>query len=337
METATLTKTEEANVEQMAESFAEGFREPTMAERSKEWFLRSTGEAKREQKKDEGRSRLREINSEDGSDEWREWVKTTGVKATGEKDESATESRRESPAEKDAAKPAGPRNTKAAASESGNSRVESVSGKLTRAEADNHLRQITSGGHPAWQNAVTKVLDEIPAGLRESVIEHFASQPQARQELAKVKNVQELRATVARESMTEMLKQATVKHPYAAEKIKSATSEIVSKAPPFMQAFVNDSEVLGDLLYTLADQTTLNNLLDTAKSNPGKALRVLRDMELDIRKALSREKAPEVRPRAPKPPGQVGFSGNAGDDGTRAANGFTDFSERMQRRYAQAR
>lgn len=150
----------------------------------------------------------------------------------------------------------------------------------------------------------------------------------------------------AQKSMTEMLKQATAKHPDAEEKIKSATTEIMGKAPLFVQSFVNDSEVLGDLLYTLADQTTLNNLLETAKANPGKALRVLRDMELDIQKALSKpvevkpaEKAPEVKPRAPKPPSEIGGRGAATEDAGMAAardGKFSDFEVEQQRKYFRA-
>jgi hypothetical protein len=156
---------------------------------------------------------------------------------------------------------------------------------------------------------------------------------------------QEQAQTETQKSMTEMLKLATAKHPDAEEKIKTATTEIMSKAPLFVQSFVNDSEVLGDLLYTLADTTTLNNLLDTAKTNPGKALRVLRDMELDISKALvkpeakSEEKAPEPKPRAPKPPSEVGGRGAATEDAATAAardGNFSAFDAAQWGRHAKA-
>jgi len=167
-----------------------------------------------------------------------------------------------------------------------------------------------------------------------------------RDSLAVARVRQEQAQTEAQKSMSEMLKQATAKHPDAAEKIKTATSEIVGKAPLFVQSFVNDSEVLGDLLYTLADPTTLSNLLETAKTNPGKALRVLRDMELDITKALSNppevkpeEKAPEPKPRAPKPPSEVGGRGAATEDAATAAardGKFSDFEAEQQRKYFRA-
>jgi hypothetical protein len=160
---------------------------------------------------------------------------------------------------------------------------------------------------------------------------------------------QEQAQSEAQKSMSEMLKQATAKHPDAEQKIKSATTEIMAKAPQYVQAFVNDSEVLGDLLYTLADEATLNNLLETAKTNPGKALRVLRDMELDIQKALAKpapkeeakpkEEAPETKPRAPKPPSEVGGRGASSEAADVAAakdGNFAAFDAEQRRKYLRA-
>jgi transcriptional regulator with XRE-family HTH domain len=84
------------------------------------------------------------------------------------------------------------------------------------------------------------------------------------------------------------LAEATAKYPDAEEKIKAATTDIMAKAPAFMQAFINESEVTEELLYVLADATTLNNVLEAAKTSPGKAMRVLHDMELEIQKELSK-------------------------------------------------
>jgi hypothetical protein len=151
-------------------------------------------------------------------------------------------------------------------------------------------------------------------------------------------------------AMNEMLTQAAAKHPDAKEKIIAAATEVMSdKTPLFVKAFVNDSEVLGELLYTLSDSTTLNNLLETAKTNPGKALRVLRDMELDVQKALSKpevkaeakpeEKTPETKPRAPKPPSEVGGRGAATEDAATAAardGNFGAFDAEQKRRHFRA-
>ena len=151
-------------------------------------------------------------------------------------------------------------------------------------------------------------------------------------------------------AMNAMLEDAAKKHPDAKEKIKAATSEVMSEKTPFyIKAFVNDSDVLGELLYTLSDFTTLNNLLETAKTNPGKALRVLRDMELDVQKALSKpeekveakpeEKAPEAKPRAPKPPSEVGGRGAATEDADKAAardGNFSAFDAEQKRKHFRA-
>lgn len=161
---------------------------------------------------------------------------------------------------------------------------------------------------------------------------------------------QEQAQTEAQKSMSEMLKQATAKHPDAEQKIKSATNEIMADSVPlFVKAFVNDSEVLGDLLYTLADEATRTKLLETAKTNPGKALRVLRDMELDIQKALAtpdpkdqakpKEDAPEAKPRAPKPPSEVGGRGASTEDAAVSAakdGNFAAFEAEQRRRLMRA-
>ena len=111
---------------------------------------------------------------------------------------------------------------------------------------------------------------------------------------------------VARQN-ADMLKKASEKYQDAEPKIREATNKLMANDVPFfVKAFVNESEVLGDLLYTLADDNTRANLLQTAKTNPGKALRVLRDMEQDIEKALKAPKCPAPNPkrnllRNPKP------------------------------------
>lgn len=186
-------------------------------------------------------------------------------------------------------------------------------------------------------------------GTQEDFDKAMDEYEQHRDALAVARVRQEQAQTEAQKSMSEMLKQATAKHPDAEVKIKAATTDIMGKAPLFVQSFVNDSEVLGDLLYTLADQTTLNNLLETAKTNPGKALRVLRDMELDIQKALkkpetkveakSEEKASEVRPRAPKPPSEVTGRSSATEDAATSAardGNFGAFDAEMAARHFKA-
>jgi hypothetical protein len=172
---------------------------------------------------------------------------------------------------------------------------------------------------------------------------------QYRDSQAVARTRQEQAQLETQKAMGEMLKQATAKHPDAVDKITSTTREIMDKAPLFMQSFINDSEVLGELLYTLSDATTLNNLLETAKTNPGKALRVMRDMELGVEKALSKpevkaeakpeDKTPESKPRAPKPPSEVGGRGAATEDAAVAAardGNFGSFDAEQRRRHFRA-
>ena len=163
---------------------------------------------------------------------------------------------------------------------------------------------------------------------------------QVRQELAQVE---------VQKSMAEMMKKTIARYPDAEEKIKSAAAIITAKAPAFVQVFVNESDAIGQLLYKLGDASTLNNLLETAKTSPGKALRVLRDMELEISKDSAKpeakvevkaeEKAPEPKPRAPKPPSEVGGRGAATEDAATVAardGKFGDFEAEQQRKYFRA-
>src|SRR6185312_13022108 len=167
--------------------------------------------------------------------------------------------------------------------------------------------------------------------------EYYEKRSDLKTKLAKAEAREEFRLEQAQQQaaqkMDAMLKEAQEKYKddaEAAPKIRKAATEIVKTAPDYIRSFIGDSEVIGDLLYTLSDPTTLNNLLETAKTNPGKALRVLRDMELDVQKAVTKESAKtddgptrgedskskasdekketpvETKPRAPKPVSEVG-------------------------------
>lgn len=221
---------------------------------------------------------------------------------------------------------------------------------------EERLRKLESAAQPT-PKPEAKAKEETPkrpnpftwTGTQEEFDKAMDKYEEYRDTQVAARTRQEQAQSEAQKSMSEMVKQATAKHPDAAEKIKLATTELMAKAPLFVQSFVNDSEVLGDILYTLADETTRNNLLETAKTNPGKALRALRDMELDIQKALSKpepkdeakpeEKAPEAKPRAPKPPSEVGGRGAATEDAATAAardGKFGDFAAEQQRKYFSA-
>lgn len=330
METAELTKT----VDQMAESFSE----PTQAEGFAAWANRAEKEARQEKKKEEGKYAPRVISLDGRPEKEREFIK--GVRQTDES--AAKESPRDS-AERGASVRNEQRSEgdKSTAAESTSSRVApKEQGKLTQAEAEGYWRQISAGKDQAWQKAVGPVLSKALRDVENAkgVMQGLAAQPELVRDVRNVETaVQQL--STAHKSVSEEVRQATVRHPDAAEKIKAATTEVMSdKTPFFVKAFINDSEVLGELLYTLADATTLNNLLETAKANPGKALRVLHSMELDVQRALSKQKAPEVRPRAPKPPSEVGGRAAATDDDrTNGEMSFAEVDRKMRQAYAHGR
>lgn len=328
METATKT------VEQMGQGFAQ----PDAQEIFVDWAKRSAAHSQQEAKDRTGSHGPREISLKDRPADEQEFIKSVGIK--DESKESAKESRREDSSVRHAERADGGTSS---AGESANSRVapkEQI--KLTGAELDTRWRQVSASGNAQWQKAspalqadLVKVLGAVD-NHQEAVMKHLAAHPE---ELHQVKDAKALQAAVHQIAMDAELKQATVRHPDAREKIVAATAEIMAdRTPFFVKTFVDESPVIGELLYLLADQTTLSKLIETAKANPGKALRILHDMELDIRKALSTEKTSESRakPRAPRPPVEVGGRAAVGDDGTRGDENFASFSHKMEQRYRHA-
>lgn len=105
-------------------------------------------------------------------------------------------------------------------------------------------------------------------------------------------------------------------------------------------AVINESPVLADLLYTIGGtEASKADFLDACRNNPGKALRVALLMEQEIAKELGKGKAetkkagegaaettPEApKPRAPKPPTEVGGRGAPGEDASITAAKAGDF------------
>lgn len=171
----------------------------------------------------------------------------------------------------------------------------------------------------------------------------------------------ELQQQKGKERSAEQLKKTVEKYPDAEPKVREAAKAIMQpEVPPFVRAFIDDSDVMTDLLYTLSDQATLAKILDTAKTQPGKALRVLRDMELAIEKAVQKPAAEkseksdddqaeksaasaEPKPRAPKPPTEVGGRGTGQVDLSLAAARAGDYrafeaaeNAKMKARHAKA-
>lgn len=105
-------------------------------------------------------------------------------------------------------------------------------------------------------------------------------------------------------------------------------------------AVLNDSPVLADLLYTIGGTAASKaDFLDACAGNPGKALRVALLMEQEIVRELGKGKAADkkagdgetesvpapTKPRAPKPPSEVGGRGASGEDALISAAKTGDF------------
>ena len=117
--------------------------------------------------------------------------------------------------------------------------------------------------------------------------------------------------------------------------------------PGVIKQMLYDTEVLPELMYLFSDKETRDNFIEQANKNPGKAIRALALMEADVKAKLtakpdaekSESKVPaETKPRAPKPPSEVGGRGTTGEDALRTAAAAGDFSsfeaEESRRKFA---
>ena len=111
---------------------------------------------------------------------------------------------------------------------------------------------------------------------------------------------------------------------------------------PVVKQMLNDSEVLPDLLFTIAsDQKELVAFTKMAKENPGKALRYIALTESLIHEELTskaKEKAPVKTQTSavPRPPAEVGGRASAPPDALESAakaNDFRQFKSESNRRY----
>jgi len=170
---------------------------------------------------------------------------------------------------------------------------------------------------------------------------------------------QEIQAEAARQRLAQYeasVNDARERYPDAEDKIRPTLQTIAEDQTisPVVKAMIGDSEVAPHLLYVLATSNKLNDFLSTARTNPGKALRQLRDIERDIEAELAKpardteadadepeKEKPEDKPeksepaqkaspappetRAPKPPAEIGGRGTAPSDTARDAAQRGDF------------
>ena len=108
-----------------------------------------------------------------------------------------------------------------------------------------------------------------------------------------------------------------------------------AKAMPEVTWFLNNTEVLPDMLYVLGGKFKLDEFLELGKTNAPKALRLLLTMENDIIAELAKSAVPEKEPapretkkvtQAPEPPKEVGGKASVPEDAIKTAVARRDFS-----------
>lgn len=283
METATLTKPEEAHVDRMADSF----NEPSMSDRFKEWASRSTAAAKQEAKKEEGKHRPHEVKLEGRDDQEKKFIQGVGV---GEKDETEDSARDAKHTDaKGSEKPDAKADGKSAASESDDSHGEPLSGDLAERHWQGRLQAAEIEKHIAHRNnragIIMKYMNQHPQ--KDAIAEGF-------------------RALMAGQRQG-------VNEPFFRD-LTSALAEVE-----------NPGEVFRHITLQPQDREWL-------RAKKGKELRAAIHTLAKHYSGSASKAAPSPKPRAPKPPSEVAGRMSESDDG--AVNGFSDFSERQQRRYA---
>lgn len=179
----------------------------------------------------------------------------------------------------------------------------------------------------------------------------------------------------AQKDLNSRVEEAKKRYPDFDERIQPAVKTITDdQTIPFaVKAVINDSPAFVDLMYVLAEPKALADLIQTAKTNPAAAIRkiVLTEQlvmaELDKAKTNAskdgkdaaqddgkggdgktrdasgkfvssdetKDAASETKPRAPKPPSEVGGRGTASEDALRTAaenNDFRSFEAEQTRR-----
>jgi hypothetical protein len=174
----------------------------------------------------------------------------------------------------------------------------------------------------------------------------------------------QIASEAAQKALNESVAAAKQRYPDYEQVIQPAVAAITDESIPFpVRALINDSPVFTDLLYVLGQPEALKDLIHTAKTNPTAALRKITLTEQLVQQELAKgakakpaaaaaatddaadgtgkqrdasgkfvssEKneaagAPEPKPRAPKPPSEVGGRGTAPADELVAAAKANDF------------
>lgn len=189
--------------------------------------------------------------------------------------------------------------------------------------------------------------DFIYATARETVLQEIAAENQRRAE------------SDARKQLTSKIEEAKTRYPdYDQERISAAVTTINDdpQIPNPVKAMLEHSDNFVDLIYVFSEQKALQELVSLAKTNPAAAIRKIVMTEQLVQAELSKGKTdatpargedgkfvsdkPPVsvdpKPRAPKPPSEVGGRGTAPDDVQRTAaekGDYKSFAADMDRRF----
>lgn len=141
-------------------------------------------------------------------------------------------------------------------------------------------------------------------------------------------------------------------YPDAKDKVVKVGTELFDnpKIPSAVKALIDDSEVSVHLLYVIGGDA---DFVEMAENKPAAALRKIVLMEKSIQEELAKggeklarddagkfvkAEEPEPKPRAPKPPSEVGGKGSAPQDALKSAAEANDFrafeAEENRRRFA---
>lgn len=283
------------------EALSQSFSEPSMQERFEDFARRSSAHSEKEKKEKHKNAGPRDVKLEDRSDDEKKFIE-----AVGEKDESDKKPAKGS-TEKDAAKPATKEIEKLAAKAG-----EKVAAKL--------------GEKPAASESSDSHVEPIAADLAER---HWQGKLQGQEVETHIGQVNG-RIGVVLDFLSS--------HPQKAQMEDGFRALFTGRPPASQQAFFRDlavclaevpnrEKVFQHITLQPQDREFLRNV-----KNP----KDLRAAIQTIAKHYPATAAPQAspKPRAPKPPSEVGGRGAAGDDGTRGADGFSDFSARQSQIHA---
>ncbi len=293
METAELTKPEQTHVERLSEPFAK----PSMQEDFEKWSARVISHGKQEQKERQKNSGPREIKMAGRSEAEREFIEKVAQKDESAKDSAkekdAAKAAEQNPNAKESEKPAAKAGEKPATSASADSPVEPISGDRHWEALEGKVQFNEKEMQDHWNNVSSR------AGI---VLEYIKQHPQ------KAQIEEGFRALMAGRPQGQGLNE-----PFFRD-LSMALAEVPNP---------------GEVFRHITMQPEDRNFLRKCKN-----WRELRDAIRRVSAAYPASASQaSPKPRAPRPPTEVGGRGAVADDGTRGDGDFSSFSAKMNQRY----